>query len=346
MFKIKTFAKILCACSFVCMLFVSCGSDSSNAPDWILNPSAVYPDSEYVSAVGTGASRQEAERDATAALTREIRQRVQAQTVAEENFVNDGTGWTQTNNMASSVNTTSDVEITGITIQEVYSVKRGKEEDWYALALINRQQTGTYYKTKAQNNIDVIEAKIAEANKNPNTFSSAEILHQAVVLAEETDMYLDILSVVNNKMRSMIILSYGNAQAIAEKERQMRAAVSVYIDVDEDVNGRIQAAFKSVLKKYSVTTSLDKETAPYTLVVNVSFTTFEMGNNDNKYARYVLDAAMIERATGDTVFTYAENGREAHLTESEAIQRALRTTEQAINQKFSAQFAAFINGED
>ena len=346
MFKMKSFVKILCASSLICMLLFSCGSDSSNAPDWVLNPSSVYPDSDYVSAVGIGISRQEAEREATAALTREIRQRVQAEIKAEESLENDGSGWTQSNKMASSVDTTSDVEISGITIQEVYSVKRGKDEDWYALALIDRQKTGSYYKTKAQGNIDVINAKIVEAYKNPNTFSSAEILHEAVVLAEDTDMYLDILSVVNSKMRSLLIPDYKNAQAVAELERQMRAAVSVYIDVDQDVNGRIQAAFKSILKKYSVTTSLDKNTASYTLVVNVSFTPFEMPDVTNKYARYVLDAAMVESATGNTVFTFSENGREAHLTESEAIQRALRTTEQSINQKFNEQFGAFIRGED
>ena len=139
-------------------------------------------------------------------------------------------------------------------------------------------------------------------------------------------------------MRSIVVPDYKNAQAVAELERQMRAAVAVYIDVNQDENGRIQAAFKAVLKKYGVTTSLDKDTASYTLVVNVSFTTFEMPESPNKYARYVLDAAMEESATGNTVFTFSENGREAHLTESEAIQRALRTTEQSINQKFSAQF--------
>ena len=313
----------------------------------ILNPSSAYPDSEYVSAVGLGNSRQAAERDATAAITREIKQRVQAEITAQESLVNDGLGWSQNNSLLSTVDTTSDIEISGITIQEVYSVKHSGGEDWYALALINRQQTGSYYKTKAQNNIDVINAKIIEAYKNPNTFTSAEILHQAVVLAEETDMYLDILNVVNSKMRSIIVPDYKNAQAVAELERQMRANVTVFIDVDGDVNGRIQAAFKSVLKKYSVTTSLDKDTAAYVLEVSVSFTPFEMtADVANKYARYTLDAAMVEQSTGNTVFTYAENGREAHLTESEAVQRAIRTTEQAINQKFSAQFGAFVTGED
>ena len=344
--KIKSFTKIILACSFVCLLFFSCAGGGEKAPDWILNPSSVYPDSDYVSAVGMGISRQEAERDATAALTREIRQRVQAQISAEESLVQEGMGWSQTNKLASSVDTTSDVEITGITIQEVYSVKHGKDMDYYALALIDRQQTGVYYKTKAQNNVDVINAKITEAYKNPNTFSSAEILHQAVEIAEENDLYLDILSVVNSKMRSIIVPEYKNAQAVAEMERQMRAAVTVYIDVDQDVNGRVESAFKAVLKKYNVTTSLDKDTASYILDVKVSFTPFEMPDVSNKYARYVLDAAMLESATGNTVFTFNENGREAHLSESEAIQRALRTTEQSINQKFSTQFAAFINGED
>ena len=326
---------------------LSCGRGSGKAPDWILNPSSVYPDSEYVSAVGQGTSRQLAERDATAAITREIKQRVQAEITAQESLVNDGLGWSQNNSLLSTVDTTSDIEISGITIQEVYSVKRSGGEDWYALALIDRQQTGSYYKTKAQGNIDVINAKIIEAYKNPNTFTSAEILHQAVVLAEETDMYLDILNVVNPKMRSIIVPDYKNAQAVAELERQMRAAVTVFIEVDGDVNGRIQAAFKSVLKKYSVTTSLDKATAAYVLEVSVSFTPFEMtADVSNKYARYTLDAAMVEQSTGNTVFTYAENGREAHLTESEAVQRAIRTTEQTINQKFSAQFGSFINGED
>lgn len=347
MSKMKSLIKILLACSLVCMLFLSCAGDSGKAPDWILSPSSVYPDADYVSAVGMGVSRQAAESDATAALTREIRQRVQAQVIAEESFVRETEGWSESNNLSSSVDTSSDVEISGITIQEVYSVRHGKDMDYYALALIDRQQTGTYYKTKAQNNIDVINAKIKEAYKNPNTFSSAEILHEATELAVENELYLDILSVVNSKMRSLLVPDYKSAQAVAELERQMRAAVTVYIDVDQDVNGRIESAFKSILKKYNITTSLDKETASYTLVVTASFTPFEMtADVSNKYARYVLEAAMVESVSGNTVFTFNENGREAHLTESEAIQRALRTVEQSIKQKFDAQFYAFINGEN
>ena len=54
----------------------------------------------------------------------------------------------------------------------------------------------------------------------------------------------------------------------------------------------------------------------------------------NKYVRFVVNANLIEAKTGKTVLPFSVSGREAHLSEEEAIQRAIRTIEDEINNLF------------
>ena len=55
-------------------LVFSCASTSNNSPEWILSPTSVYSDEEYLSAVGYGADRASAENAAIAAITKTIKQ--------------------------------------------------------------------------------------------------------------------------------------------------------------------------------------------------------------------------------------------------------------------------------
>ena len=113
---------------------------------------------------------------------------------------------------AGDIKTNSDVEISGIYIQDVYPIKNGKKIEYYALALINRNEAGNHYKSKIKELTSVIDQQIIEAYKNMGTFASYSVLSKATDLAKENDYYLDILAVINPDFYKISIPDYGRWQ--------------------------------------------------------------------------------------------------------------------------------------
>jgi len=62
----------------------------------------------------------------------------------------------------------------------------------------------------------------------------------------------------------------------------------------------------------------------------------------NKYIRFVLNSDLIEAVSKKNVLTYALSGREAHLSEGEATQRAIRTLENDIKLVFQEKFESLF----
>jgi hypothetical protein len=106
------------------------------------------------------------------------------------------------------------------------------------------------------------------------------------------------------------------------------------------MDGRIEAAFSKIFTEYGIKLAeLSDSDSTYTLVADVSFTPLQMsGESKNKYIRFVVNANLTEIKTGKIVLPFAISGREAHLSESEAIQRAIRTIENEIRKEFQVKF--------
>lgn len=327
--------------TFILSLFVACASTSTETvPQWILSPSTVYSDSEYLSAVGYGSDRQSAENAAIAAITKIIKQNVQTETTSNESFSTLDGNWNIDKGISSTTKTYSDVEISGVYIQDVYPVKKGKTVEYYALALVNRKETGTMYKSKIQELSAVINQQITEGYKKMGTFDSYSLLKNATELAIECDYYLDILGVINPDFYKVSQPDYGNAENCAELARRSLAKVVIGFDVKGDIDGRVSSAFAKIFTNYGIklADSTDEE-ATYIFQADVSFSPMTMsGESKNKFIRFVLNSNLIEVASQKNILAFALSGREAHLSEEEATQRAVRTLEQEIKSNFQAKF--------
>lgn len=313
----------------------SCASVMVKAPGWVLNPSDGYPDSKYMTAVGYASNRQTAEANATAALTKIIRQTVQSETVATESvsevLSEKEAAWAKARSIDTYVKTSSELTVTGIVIQDVY-VTAEKVPTYYALALIDRDEVGQIYKRRALETETAINEKIAAAHSEKGPLSVYRILLDAASLARENQDNLDMLAVINSGLRKSVNPAYGSAAEVEELARQALDAARVYVNITGDETGRIEAAFAQRIQDAGLKTvdAASADTAALTLSANVSLEPLDM-ESSNKYIRYVLTGSLAENATGKEMETYGTNGREAHVTESEARARALRTLEQYVN---------------
>jgi hypothetical protein len=134
----------------VCLL--GCASTSginvsTQAPGWVFSSSAAYSDEQYLSASGWDKDRSVAESKAKAELVKTIRQTVEARSTAVVSYAENQGAFSEGRSVETSVNTSAELEIAGLFIKEAWRDKSGV---YYALALLDRDESGRYYRTLIQ----------------------------------------------------------------------------------------------------------------------------------------------------------------------------------------------------
>lgn len=331
---------------FIVTLFVatlwSCVSSSNVAPEWVTNPDSVYNSKEYLWAVGSGADRKGSENDALALLVRSIQQNVLATTEANKTLAgSEKSGYDINYDSSSSVVTASSIkEIPGITFPQTWIAENGTV---YTLALLNRQEAGRYYRQKIADLTAVVESEIVFASAHKGTFAALNALQNAVQAAWENQGYIDTLAGIHSDMYRLVSLDYESAQAVEVLAARQKEAIMVAVEIEGDSNGRIAAVLETTLADLGLKiTSASEPTAAYLFRGKVIMEPLKL-DNKYEYARFVLDIDLIETASGKILFPYSETGREAHVSYSEASQRAFRTMEDMLEKEFVPQFLDFLN---
>ena len=316
---------------------------AGKAPLWISEPSSVYPEALYLSGVGYGPSRRDAEDAAAAVLTRAINQKVEAQSLSVQEM--DAAMQNVRRGFSSVIRTSSTVdEISGLAIKETWADKNGTV---YALAVINREDVGSHYEAKIKAAEDGINGFILFAADNPASFEALSALKKAAASASENEKNLSLLSVIHPGKYKNLSLAYKNTQTVEALLYREIEKTGIAVEVENDKNKRIETAFLKALKDAGFKTAsgtssaadLSSDVFPYILKASITVEPFKGKTAaDNIYVRYTVHADLTDRRTGKIVLPWSISGREAHITQSEAENRALRTVENEIKEKFLAHF--------
>jgi len=166
------------------------------------------------------------------------------------------------------------------------------------------------------------------------------MLNLAYSFAIVTDNFHSLLTVLDPSAISRRP-SYGNAQAVKSLAQNAGRSIVITVGVNGDNNGRIEKAFTECLNSRGFRTSAAGDNS-YLLAASFQLEDVDIKNPSNKFARYILNYSLKDRG-GVELLSSSDNGREGHLTESEARQRALRAAEQLITTKgFAVNFDAFL----
>lgn len=121
----------------ILLTFTSCASrrEPIPMPDWLPEPEAAFPRADYIAELGEGSSVQEAQTMAVQAIARYISTNVQANLTALKTL--DAFDYT------NLVQLSSNVDLFGLELTEGWFSE--KEDKWYAVAYINREEAWTQY---------------------------------------------------------------------------------------------------------------------------------------------------------------------------------------------------------
>jgi len=334
---------------FPAVLVFSCASSppkTQTAPLWVTDTEKVYPDRNWLVVVEAEQDAKLAERAAVTRLAQVFRVDLVSITDANRQFAETISSvkgkkrliTTQSSDIAQELISTSAVSgLIGLQV-ESWANPNGRS---YANARMNRAECSARYSAMIRENEKVIGGLLEEAERNPGTFEAFQTLNLAHSFAVVTDNLHSLLTVLDPSAVSRRP-SYGNAEAVKSLAQSAGRSIVVTVRVNGDNSGRIEKAFTESLNSRGFRTSAMGDNS-YVLAASFQLEDVNLANPDNyKYARYILTYS-LKNKDGAELFSSSNNGREGHLTESEARQRAIRAAEQNIaSTGFAVNFDAFF----
>ena len=343
MYKLFTGILVL---SFCGLCFAACASTpaaySSPAsaanrtpePEWIKRPGSLYPDSQYVVAVGDGKTLEEAQNKARANLLGIFGMKLADESVIADMFRQTTTGgktsWSETVTSDRRISSSAEGILSGCEIKESWKNDRGNE--FYALAVMEKAKTISIY----NDIIARLSRNITEMLniRNINSIDGYTRNRAAAAIAKDIDSCVSVLRFVGGS-GSIPAGLRSESQYLTDANNIIKTIpvrVAITRGSEFDGEGRIRNAFGKTIGEAGFRTG--DNSSPYVLEVTLALSDVD-SPNQNKFVRYEITANFIQTSTRQGVVpAYSINGREGHLNFSEARQRAIRAAEAKINSEY------------
>ena len=309
-------------------------------PDWVRDPYAKYDKQSSVAAVGSGSSRQEAERDALKRLVSIFGQDIMVddkvstvfQQAEKSGVIKD---WSQTTTVESAIEITTGFDaLIGAEIGETWD--NGK--DYFAIAVLNKQKALMIYPAKIQANKDMIDNLLKMTNDEKNSIEGYTRYQFAAAVADVNISFGNLLVQIGAPLFAQG-LTPGNAYRL--EAQNITKAISVGINVKNDKSGRIQGAFAKVFSDQGFRSGGNN--ARYVLDVNITTAPVSFPNNANLFTRIEVSANLTDTKTGTVLLPYNFNAREGHTSQAEADNRAYAAAERKINGEYKDMLSNYLS---
>jgi len=303
----------------------------------------MFPESAYLTAVGSGDSRQSAERNALENLAGRFNMAIHVDERTRERYwhtiENGDIHWKENIDILGYFDKRSGVDnLIGVSIEDSFQDDGGT---FFVLAVLDRKKTIEVYS-------DIIEKKRKEiddltrpdaAERNP--FEGVDNFRKAAVLADMNPSYAAVLSGLGAQVPPG--LQSGNE--LRRKADEIRRAITIGINVSGDRDDMVRAAFAKVLTGLNFKT-VDSDPG-YVLEVSVNVTLERKFNKpldrDITWADQTLLAELKNPRTGEGLLTYKiKDNREGDPVESEVLDWVFRNAVRTIDREYADKLSGYL----
>jgi hypothetical protein len=317
--------------------------DSRGQPAWVNAPDSVYSPQAYVAAVGYGAERGVAEKAAFANLTALFGQSVQSEQTARTRYseaVKNGavSSWTENTELDNAVTTSAELDsLVGAEIKDYWY--DGKSVH-YAVAVMEKRKTATLYADLIRSNEKIISGLVAMSEAEKNSLDGYSRYRLAGTVADANRVFANVLTVVGSQGTGINPGDMKKGDDFRLEAANIAKNIPIGVRVNNDRSNRIRGAFSDAINRGGFKSGgVDSR---YVLDVNVELNPVDMPNNTNKFVRYVVDANLVDQNTKTVLLPYTVNGREGHLSVTEAENRAVAGAERKIKDSYGGLLSEYI----
>ncbi len=313
-------------------------------PSWVVNPRASFPEERYVSAVGYGETREAAEKSAMGALVAVFGQTVTGETTVSSRYfeaVKSGAlEVSESTDVGRAV--TSSFALETVVGAEIKGVWADRASTTYAVAVMDRQKAAMLYADLIESNESAIRSLLAIRETDRYTMETYARYDLASEIADTNGRFLNVLSVVSPGAAAARRGTTTRAEDLRVDALKIAQNIPIAITIANDRDGRIAAAFSSVLTAAGFMTGASG--SRYVLSGSLALSAVDLPDNPNKFSRFMVDASLRDTVTGNVLLPYSVSGRDGHMTQSEADNRAVRLAERKIKGEFGSAFTAYFSG--
>jgi len=313
----------LALCLPILLLAVSgCGTLGGRTPDWVANPKAVYPEAQYLVAVGEGDTRRAAENAAAANLARIFEAHIESDERLIDQTRETGKTFERTTDFTADISILSAQTLHNIQHAEAWRDKLGRV---HAVAYLNRRETAAIYRSNINEQTTRIQFLLSQAEQNDDLLKKFATLRAAARAATENGLLLRQLKVIHPPSAVSATPGYSEnniRKALADTAKQIR----VQIKVDGDDDQRMTSVIEELITRYGFVVG-----SPAVLKIDGRVAINDTGQRTAGlvFVRYEL-VVQIKDGSGTLLAAVNDKGREGHISLAEARVRSFRTLETSI----------------
>jgi len=329
--------------SFSLILILSCAAHAvkrkDSKPEWLKNPKAVYPEQMYLTAIGEGDTRSDAENMAAGNLARIFESNIKAEETVNQRYMeltkNKKTDIEEQTDVTKNVNIKSQQTLFNIQYGESYTDDVGRI---YTIAYLNRMKTAEIYENKINKNAVRIDYFMGIADKSNDPILEYAAMSAASAVSSHNELLLAQLTIIFPSAIDMLGINY-NHDKIIKDTKAAAANVSCKITIQNDEENKITIMLEELVNDLGFV--LSKENV---LLIdgNILLEKTDL-KRDLEFIRYELQINVTDNKD-NVIVSMSEKGREGHVSAPEAEARAIRTLSKKINKQLKRKLVAYFDG--
>lgn len=326
------------------LLTVSCsttggGDSGAGKPTSVQRLTVGLPPERYLSAVGLGDTRAQAEKAAASELAKVFESKIQVEDTLVERYTElmngKGGGISSRTDGFRHTSVSASQTLYNLKFTEPSVDSKGIVT---VVAYLHRSETAEVYLDRIVANSGRVKFLTAEAEKAGDPVRQFAFLGAAATIGVNNRALVDQLSIISQPARKNVNLGYDLdtlQNRTAESAKRVGFAVKIKGDPDRKVGKLCEELFTDmgfVVSEKAV------------LTVDGTFTLEEtdLGQKDMKFVRYDCSLS-VRDGTGTSFATLVEKGREGHVSVKEASARVLRTIKEKLQTELRRKLTAYFD---
>lgn len=324
---IKLLVIILVLLSFSCTGSTP-AKKSSSKPVWLTDPGKVYNDEIYITAIGQGFSRSDAEQDAAGKLARIFRSEVKTSEITELRYEELTRGRKTTTEdygkVTKNIELTAAEDLVNIQFGESYTDDMGRV---YSIAYLNRMRTADIYDDMIQKNSENIIYYQKTSQEKEDPLDKYAYAGAAWTTAQKNEDLIRQMKIISPAFGDLVNLTY-DVHEVQEQYLTAAKNITFNVKISEDQEDKIASMITRQLTEKGF--RIDNDAAYLNLHGDVILEKTELQRTDNTiFYRWELHLT-LQDSRGMTVLSLNPKGRSGSVSETEAKSRSYRDIEKKL----------------
>lgn len=313
---------------------------AGDLPEWYLNPQNVYPSETFLTAIGSGDTRRDAEQQALAGLSQIFEAEISVDSRTTERYSElmtaQGTVSENEVRLAQDTNVRSNQTLLNVQYGEAAVDETGRV---HVIAYIERIPTGRVYADLIEKNGDQVESFLQEASSSDDLVREYAYTSAAAVVSSTNELLRDQLRIIAPGFSEIVSLPY-DPDSVLQRRADIASQMQTSVEVEGDDTGRIAGVVRSALSEERFPLGASDPVFRVTGVMRIDEGEV---NNDFQSVRWTLTLDFTG-PEGNILITFDQQSRASGVSQEAAVSFAYSDMEEAVAQGFVGAIRRYFDG--